>query len=106
MPRWRDLELAVEKFLTLKGYKFWHVRNYRCYRCGAVGNSGAAGMPDYITYYPEVLFIECKTGKGRLSEDQKEVMKTTPAEYIVVRDNIDELVRIFKINKAWDWWKD
>jgi predicted Holliday junction resolvase-like endonuclease len=43
--------------------------------------------------------IECKTGTGKLSPDQKKVrdaMIKSGIKYIVVRDNIDELIKYFE----------
>ena len=99
LNRGRGLEQAVEKYLRLRKIMFIRVENYRCFRCGQVQNSKAKGFPDFFCYYPRVVAIECKTGTGKLSPDQKKVrdaMIKSGIKYIVVRDNIDELIKYFE----------
>jgi len=96
--RGRGLEQAVEKYLRLRKIMFVRIENYRCFRCGQVQNSKANGFPDFFCYYPRIVAIECKTGAGRLSEIQKTVrdaMIKAGIDYILVRDNIDELLKYF-----------
>ena len=92
MKRWQELEQAVEKLLTVKGYRFWRVSNYRCFRCGQVQNAKAIGMPDYVVWYPKVFYIECKTGASKLSPEQQEVKMLSKGRFILVRNNVDELI--------------
>lgn len=91
-----ELERAVSNLLRLKGYSFMRVSNYRCFRCHQVMNAPAKGFPDYFIYCPGLFAVECKTGKGRLTKEQKEVkrkLEKVGIDYIVVRDNIDELLK-------------
>lgn len=77
---------------------FVRIENYRCFRCGQVQNSKANGFPDFFCYFPRIVAVECKTGTGRLSPAQKAVrdaMQKTGIDYILVRDNIDELLKYF-----------
>lgn len=92
--RGKELEDAVGNLLDAKGLRYMRVDNYRCFKCGQVQNSKATGHPDFEVYYPH-FYIECKTGTGKLSKAQKEVksLLEKSAHYIVVRDNIDELVK-------------
>ena len=92
------LEKTVENYLKLKKIMFLRIENYRCFRCGQVQNSKAKGFPDFFCYSPIILAIECKTGKGQLSAEQKVVRKAmldNKIDYLVVRDNIDELLNYF-----------
>jgi len=96
MSRAKELEFATEQLLRIKGFKFIRVDNYRCFRCGQVQNSRATGWPDFFCYYPRLLAVECKTGRGVLSIEQKEIkhcLELAGVEYIVVRDNIDNLMK-------------
>lgn len=98
-PRWKQLENAVENLLNAHNWEFHRVDNYRCYQCGAVQNANAAGFPDFFVYHPLILAIECKTGSGRLNDEQREVkrdMEETGIEYIIVRDNTDKLLEILQ----------
>jgi len=102
LKRAKGLEQAVEKYLRLRKIAFIRVENYRCFRCGQVQNSKANGFPDFFCYAPVVLAIECKTGKGQLSQIQKEVkeaMEKSGIDYLLVRDNIDILLRYFERRK-------
>ena len=97
--RGRGLEQAVAKYLQWRKIMYVRIENYRCFRCGQVQNSKAKGFPDFFCYYPRVVAIECKTSSGRLSTDQKKVrdaMIKSGIKYIVVRDNIDELIKYFE----------
>ena len=95
MQRWKQLENAVEKYLKLKKYSFLRIENYRCFKCGQVQNSKAKGFPDFFIYSPVVIAVEVKTGKGRLTGEQKDIalkMESAGIKYIIVRDNIDKLM--------------
>ena len=97
--RGRGLEQAVVSYLKLRKIMYVRIKNYRCFRCGQVQNSEARGFPDFFCYYPRIVAIECKTGTGRLSSDQKKVrdaMIKSGIDYIIVRDNIDELIKYFE----------
>jgi len=97
--RGRDLERSVEKYLRAQKIAFVRIENYRCFKCGQVQNSKANGFPDFFCYSPIILAIECKTGAGKLSPIQKEVrlaMLTTGIDYLLVRDNIDALIKYFQ----------
>lgn len=53
-------------------------------------------MPDFVTWYPDVLFIECKTGSSKLSSEQQEVSCMSKGRFILVRDNVDILIDWFE----------
>jgi hypothetical protein len=92
------LESQVAEVLDIKNIPWRRVDNYRCPRCGLVFNSNAAGMPDFLLLAP-FAFVECKSGKGRLSPEQKTVMKYIKAAgipYIVCRDSVDELLHFLR----------
>ena len=96
--RGHGLEQAVEKYLRIRRFMFVRIENYRCFRCGQVQNSKANGFPDFFCYFPRVVAIECKTGAGRLSPIQKVVrdaMQKAGIDYVLIRDNIDELLKYF-----------
>jgi len=95
MSRIKDLEAAVGKWLDWQHFSYLRISNYRCFKCGQVQNSKAKGWPDYFVYNPVLLAIECKTGKGKLSQDQKRIkglMEDVGITYIVVRDNVNALL--------------
>ena len=95
MTRATELERAVAELLRIKRIPFVRVSNYRCHRCGQVGNSSAKGFPDFLCLCPW-LALEMKTGKGRLSPEQMEFRKHCERggiPFIVVRDNLDELIK-------------
>ena len=98
MERWQELEKAVEDLLKAKGLRYMHLTNYACFKCGQVQNSKAKGHPDFEIYYPH-FYVECKTGTGKLSKDQKEIkyLIEKNAHYIIARDNIDELVKFIDV---------
>jgi len=95
MRRDKELEDAVEHLLILKKYKYIRVSNYRCFRCGQVQNSKAKGLPDFYIYSPIHFAVECKTGTGKLTKEQKDVRNDiliSGDDYLVVRDTVDELI--------------
>lgn len=98
MKRWQELEKAVEDLLKAKGLRYMHLTNYICYKCHAVQNAKATGHPDFEIYYPH-FYVECKTGTGELTDEQKEVrgLIEKSAYYIVARDNIDEVDRFLNL---------
>ena len=100
MNRAKELERAVERTLHAFSLKFLRIENYRCFRCGQVQNSKAKGFPDFYVYYPFQLAIEVKTGKGKLTKEQKQVkvhMELAGVKYLVVRDTIDDLLKILEL---------
>ncbi len=104
--RSKELEMAVEKYLKIKKIPYLRVENYICYKCHAVQNSKAKGMPDFILFdliNPDrgfhLLAVECKTGKySKLTKEQKyykELFERCGTHYIVLRDTIDEILKYF-----------
>jgi hypothetical protein len=103
MTRAQQLEDAIGKLLNLCGLSFHRVSNYRCFNCGQVQNSKAAGFPDFYVYYPFRLYIEAKTGSGRLTKDQKifkDKVELIGDRFLIVRDNIDALAAELKRRKV------
>ena len=99
MKRWQEFEAAVDELLTRKRWSFWTFKNYRCWKCGAVGNAKGRAFPDFLVYYPVALAIECKVGSGRLRNDQKEArdkMILSGIAHIELRDNLDELIEFIE----------
>jgi len=109
--RSKQLEDAVGNLLDAKNLRYMRVDNYRCFNCGQVQNTKAKGHPDFEVYYPH-FYVECKTGTGKLSKDQREIKKLLEktTHYIVVKDNIDELIKIIDVllphNKKPAIWRD
>ena len=94
--RGRGLEQAVASYLKWRKIMYVRIENYRCFRCGQVQNSKAKGFPDFFCYAPRIFAIECKTGAGKLTKEQKIVRKAmefSGIDYIVLRDNVDELMK-------------
>lgn len=61
-----DLQAKIERFLTSKGWYFFHDRSR---------GSNAKGQPDLVVALPSgrVLWLELKSAKGRLRAEQKQV---------------------------------
>jgi len=98
MNRPKELEDAVRKFLDLKNCQYISSKNQtvRCYKCGCFQKVRTQGF-DFFVYAPlnRLCFIECKTGKSRLTKPQeaaKAIAEQENIPYIVVRDTVDELV--------------
>lgn len=94
--RSKQLESAVTNYLKYNNIPFLRIDNYRCFKCGQVQNGKAKGFPDFFCYTKN-LAIECKTGTGRLTTEQKvikEQMEESGIEYLVLRDNIDQLTNL------------
>jgi len=99
LKRSKALEKAVAELLALKKIPFVRFQYY-CYKCKTALPS-KKGWPDYFCWllqpdgsYQE-LAIECKTGKGRLTKEQREVkeyMEKSGVKYIELRDNLDLLL--------------
>ncbi len=99
MKRSKELELAIINLLDHLNFKWMRVENYRCFACGQVQNSSAADWPDFFVYYPVLIAIECKTGKGVLSPGQLKVLEMLSKQNIVcilVKDSVDELLIFLK----------
>ena len=102
MARWQELEQAIEDLLKFVGFKFHRVKNYRCFKCGQVQNSGASDFPDFYIYYPIKLYIEAKTGRGKLTPGQtqfREDVESTGEKYLVCKNNIDALLKVLRQGK-------
>jgi len=92
MKRWKELEIAVQQYLEAKHIPYFRVSNYRCFKCGQIQNSQAKGFPDFMIFTDTgIVALECKTGKGKLTSEQKYYQNLFP-EYIVIRDTIDALL--------------
>jgi len=101
VKRSKEFENAVKEYLDIKGIEYIRVDNYRCYKCGTIQNSQASGFPDFLCLHPLVA-IECKTGTGRLTKKQTEVLmllELSGVDVIVLRDTLDDLIKYFE-NKA------
>ena len=99
MSRASGLEYAVGNLLSHLNMSYQRVDNYRCFKCGQVQNSKSTGWPDFFVYYPQLLAIECKTGAGRLTKEQKNIagkLSKMGVKYLVVRDTVDTLIVHFK----------
>lgn len=98
MKRSKELENAVTDLLNLLEIPYIRIDNYRCFKCGQVQNSRAKGFPDFYCYTIN-LAIECKTGAGRLTKEQEVIkaqMEGAGIRYIVLKNNVDELLKYFK----------
>ena len=112
IDRSKQLEDAVGNLLDAKGLRYMRVDNYRCFKCGQVQNTKAKGHPDFEIYYPH-FYVECKTGTGKLSKDQREIIKLIERSgltCLVLRDNIDNLIELIDVllphNKKPAIWRD
>jgi len=99
MARWQELETAVVKLLNSCNLKYIRIRNYRCFKCGQVQNAEARGFPDF--HVPILgLYIECKTGSGRLKQAQKgwflDIQANRHNYYILLQDNVDSLLQFLE----------
>ena len=99
MSRSKQLEKAIADYLELMGYDFKRVDNYICPKCRMIFNKRAKGFPDFMAYNDKrLLFVEAKTGTGRLTKEQKLfkiAMEAQGIPYIVCRDSIDNLMYFF-----------
>ena len=94
-----QFEKAVENLLNCLNLSWMRVSIYRCPRCGLIFNAPAKGWPDFFIYHPFLLAIECKTGGGRISAVQHEViykLNDSGIPTIIARNNIDSIVDYFK----------
>jgi VRR-NUC domain len=68
---WRDFELAVMELLDLYRWRWVHFRPARTVRGWRTAYEGASGFPDIVAVKNgQVLFVELKSGTGRLEPDQ------------------------------------
>ena len=99
MKRWKELEKAVADLFDLLGFYYIHIENYRCFKCGQVQNSKASNFPDF--HVPSLsLYVECKTGKGKLTPGQeiaREAIERGGGKYLVVRENVDTLLQFLRL---------
>lgn len=90
-----DLERATGEWLDWNHFRYIRIDNYRCPKCGFIGNRRAAHAPDFLVVWPVMLGVECKTGKGKLSQGQEELrekMLDAGWDYIVCHDTVDALL--------------
>ena len=93
--RSKQFEQAVANLLLFHNFHYLRIENYRCFKCGQVQNRKATGWPDFFVYDPVLLAIECKTGTGKMTQEQlyiREKLINRGVEYIVLRDTVDELI--------------
>ena len=102
MKRSRQFEIAIENLLNKINVKYIHL-SYRCYRCGTIINAAAKGFPDFECYLKgKILYIECKTGSGKLTKAQKtyrDLLINSGADYLELHDNVDDLMQYFEKEK-------
>ena len=90
------LQDECETLLSYRHIPFIHLTTFttrRCPHCGGLINvsiKGNKGLPDLILFKDgKAYFVELKTPKGRLSEEQKEFQKTIAKQgfrFLVIRD--------------------
>jgi hypothetical protein len=95
----KPLEDAVVQLFELCNIYYLRITNYRCFKCGQVQNSKAKGFPDF--HAPSLsLYVECKMGKGKLSDKQKDVRAAILSDksntFIELRDNTDTLLHFLE----------
>ena len=95
MQRCKELENATAELFKYFNLYYLNITNYRCFKCGQVQNSKAKGFPDF--HVPSLsLYVECKTGKGKLSKGQenvREIILSNPNNtYILLTDTTDKLI--------------
>ena len=110
MTRAQELEQAVKNLLDYLNIPYMRVENYVCYKCHTVQNSQAKGWPDFFCliktdyYKPDntywYLAIECKTGKGDLTPEQKswrnDFIAMPCTGFMLLRNTVDELIEYLK----------
>jgi hypothetical protein len=98
MKRWQELEKAVEDLLNYCNLRYVRIKNYRCFKCGQVQNSEAADFPDF--HVPALhLYVECKTGKGKLSNGQKDMREAillSGGKHLLLEDNTGTLLQFLE----------
>jgi hypothetical protein len=91
---WRGLETAVVELARLYGWRVAHFRPARTAKGWRTPVEGHAGFPDMVLARsgrpgsgPRVLFVELKSGRGRLGVEQKlwiETLAQVPCVEVVV----------------------
>lgn len=104
MKRWQQLEKAVEDLLLLNNYKIIHIE-YRSYS-GDIINKKNKGFPDFFAIHKKekrpALIIEVKSGKGRLTVEQKEwkeAFELQGSHYVELHDTVDQLLKYLEEQK-------
>lgn len=99
LQRARDLEQAIGDYLDYKNLPYLRIEHYRCPQCGFVGRGKkTTGFPDFLVIDKPMTAIEAKTGKGRLTTEQKlwqEIFKKNDIPYILARDTVDAVLEAF-----------
>jgi len=98
--RGSQFESAVAKLFHSCNIYFLRIDNYRCFKCGQVQNSKATGFPDF--HVPALsLYVECKTGSGKPSPEQKKVRESILSNpdntYFLLKDNVDDLLQFLRL---------
>ena len=83
-----------------KGYLFWRANNLTVFNgkeFRALPKYSMKGVPDInLIYNGQYIGLECKTHKGKQSDNQKEferLCKEAGAEYYVVR-SVDDVIKL------------
>lgn len=97
--RERDLQNAIVEFARLRGWLVHHARPARTQRGYRTPIQGDPGFPDLVLARAgELVFIELKSARGRLSHDQKRWFSTLERAgariYLARPQNLDEILKI------------
>lgn len=99
----RDVVKACLAWLTLRGVLAWRNQTMGTYDAAAGRYrkfTGLKGVSDVLMVLPGGRFgaVECKYGKGRLSEDQQRFIDAVNAAggFAVVAYSLDELIEKMK----------
>ena len=90
----KDLQKDCNKTLSDLGIKYFHREKGRTHR----STNHSKGLPDLMIFFKSgLVFVELKTLKGVLSDDQKQWMSDLPKNYpyYVCRD-LDDFHNIVK----------
>lgn len=83
LQNWRAVEQGIADLLSLYRWRWVHSRPALTQRGWRTPLAGAAGFPDFFALRPpRLIFIEVKTGAGRLSADQntwRQLLAQVPA---------------------------
>ena len=94
MKKWKALEKQCMDYMNLKKILYLHLTTHVKREIGGkfynFSIPGMTGWPDFIIFEGDntVYFVECKTGKGRLSKEQikiKERLESAGFMYTVVK---------------------